>query len=235
MIYLTGDIHGDPRRVLAFAERTELRPEDAVILLGDVAANFAGGARDERVKTALSQLPCPLLCIHGNHEMRPQTLPSYREEAWMGGVCYVEERFPKLKFAKDGEIYTLEGRRCIAVGGAYSVDKPLRLEYGYGWWPDEQPSQEIRARVERTLAEREIDVVLSHTCPRRFVPRDNPPPDWLDLRTVDTGTEDWLNALEPNIRYEAWFCGHWHVDRRVGKLHFLFQTWETLEGRPCGE
>lgn len=37
------------------------------------------------------------------------------------------------------------------MGRAYSVDKTIRLMYGYGWWPDEQPSDEIKMGVERKL------------------------------------------------------------------------------------
>ena len=45
---------------------------------------------------------------------------------------------------------------------AYSVDKMFRIAYGYGWWPDEQPSEEIRQYVERQLdgCGWNIDVVL---------------------------------------------------------------------------
>ena len=77
MIYLTGDIHGDPRPVLRFAGENTLLPGDTVVLLGDVGANFYRSVRDDRVKDLLSSLPCPILCIHCNHEMRPETIPSY--------------------------------------------------------------------------------------------------------------------------------------------------------------
>lgn len=51
------------------------------------------------------------------------------------------------------------------IGGAYSVDKFYRLTHGYGCWPDEQPSQEIKVYVEKQIHEKEFDVILSYTCP----------------------------------------------------------------------
>lgn len=27
--------------------------------------------------------------------------------------------------------------------------------------------------------------------------------------------------------YLAWFCGHWHTDKRVDKMHFLFKSIEN--------
>lgn len=75
---------------------------------------------------------------------------------------WYEEAYPSVLFAKDGEIYDLEGIRHIVIGGAYSVDKFYRLFRGYGWWSDEQPSEEIKQYVEQQLKENAIDVVLSH-------------------------------------------------------------------------
>ena len=230
MVYLTGDIHGDPRRLLAFSDRIPVREEDVIVLLGDVGANYYGGKRDEQVKTWLSMLPCSVLCIHGNHEKRPQTIPTYHEELWRGGICFVEDAYPNLKFAKDGEIFDLEGKRCIAIGGAYSVDKAWRIAGHYGWWEDEQPSAEIKTRVEQQLEAHPIDVVFSHTCPYPYEPCEKFLPS-VDQSTVDTSTEHWLDHIEQRISYEAWYCGHWHVDKRIRKIHFLFQSWEVLGGQ----
>ena len=87
-------------------------------------------------------------------------------------MVYYEEEFPSILFAKDGEVYNLNGLKTIVMGGAYSIDKAYRLAYGYGWWEDEQPSDEIKKYVEEQL-EREawdVDVVLSHTTPLKYEP-----------------------------------------------------------------
>ena len=67
MVYLTGDIHGDPERVVQFCLSMKPRRTDTIILLGDVAANYTGGQRDEWVKQTLEKLKINILCIHGNH------------------------------------------------------------------------------------------------------------------------------------------------------------------------
>lgn len=64
---------------------------------------------------------------------------------------YYEEEYPSLLFAKDGEVIELDGKQAIVMGGAYSIDKMVQLMYGYGWWPDEQPSDEIKRYVESQL------------------------------------------------------------------------------------
>ena len=67
------------------------------------------------------------------------------------GIVYWEEDYPNLLFAKDGEIFDLDGKQTIVIGGAYSIDKMIRVIYGYGWWADEQPSDEIKRYVEEQL------------------------------------------------------------------------------------
>lgn len=228
MIYLTGDIHGDPWRIVNFCRMVRHGSEDVIVLLGDVGANFYGGTHDESVKAMLDMCGPKLLCVHGNHEMRPWNVPGYELKEWNGGKVWVQEDFPNLLFAKDGEIFTLEGSRCIVIGGAYSVDKPYRLAHGYGWWEDEQPSNEIKAYVESQLRSHEIDVILSHTCPYKYEPREMFL-SGVDQAGVDASTERWLDTIEESIDYRAWYCGHWHTDKRIDRMHFLFNTFETLD------
>lgn len=146
MIYYTGDIHGNPREIVQFCDRHKLTEQDTLVLLGDVGANYFLNGRDAEMKQLLTQVKPTLLCIHGNHEVRPSTLPSYQTKEWNGGTVWVEETYPRLLFAADGEIFHLEGLCHLVIGGAYSVDKFYRLDRGYGWWPDEQPSQEIKEK-----------------------------------------------------------------------------------------
>ena len=226
MVYLTGDIHGDPERVVQFCLSMKPRRTDTIILLGDVAANYTGGQRDEWVKQTLEKLKINILCIHGNHEMRPSTIESYKLKEWRGGMVWYEEAYPHLLFAKDGEIYTIEGKSYLAIGGAYSVDKFYRLERNYGWWSDEQPSEEIKRYVESQIDKvKRVDCVLSHTCPFKYEPREAFL-NFIDQSTVDDSTERWLDMIEEKLEYKLWFCGHWHIDKRIDKMHFLFKNFE---------
>ena len=140
----------------------------------------------------------------------------------------MEEEFPNLFFAKDGEVYDLEGTKAIAIGGAYSVDKWYRLQRELHWFPDEQPSDEIKARVEKKLDALgwQIDAVFTHTCPYRYIPREAFM-GCVDQSTVDNSTELWLDTIEGKLNYNAWYCGHWHIDKRIDKMHFLFESVEA--------
>lgn len=228
MIYYTGDIHGQKYEIERFCKRFNPTREDTIVILGDVGANYSRDERDAELKAALNKLKPTILCIHGNHEIRPWNIPTYKTKEWNGGTVWYEDEYPSLLFAKDGEIYDIEGIRHIAIGGAYSVDMFYRLARGYGWWADEQPSSEIMQYVEQQLKENKIDVVLSHTCPFKYEPVEVFLPG-IDQSTVDTTTEKWLEKIEETIDYIAWYCGHWHINKRIDKMHFLFHKFESSE------
>ena len=226
MVYFTGDIHGNPTGISLFCNRNHLKRDDIVILLGDVGANYYGGIRDHLTKSMFAELSPTFLCIHGNHEQRPAQIAGYHLVEWHGGHVWVQDKYPNLLFAKDGDIFTIENHRYLVIGGAYSVDKYYRLQMHWGWWPDEQPSVEIKALVEEKLATNDFDVILSHTCPQKYIPYEMFLPQ-IDQSTVDASTEIWLDSIEERVKYTAWFCGHWHTNKRIDKMHFLFDEFES--------
>lgn len=228
-VYLTGDTHGRFERIVEFCAQQEVEPENTFIILGDAGLNYYKGRKDLRAKELLSQLPVTFFCIHGNHEMRPSPELGYKLSSYHGGQVWVQPEYPNLLFAVDGEVYDFMGHSCLVIGGAYSVDKWYRLRMGYGWWPDEQPSDEIKAKVERVLEERDwkVDVVLSHTCPFRYEPTEAFLPG-LDQSTVDDSTERWLDAIERRLSYARWYCGHFHIEKKIDKLRFLFNDYALL-------
>ncbi len=230
MIYITGDIHGDPERIRRFVKSESLTERDTVIILGDAGINYWGNSKgDGYIKESLCQLGITVFCIHGNHERRPQTIETYREVVWRGGTAFAEEAYPNILFAKDGEIYDLDGKSAIAIGGAYSVDMKYRLLHGLYWFPDEQPSDEIKARVEARLESlgNRIDLVLSHTCPAKYTPTEAFLPG-LDQGSVDRSTEQWLDKIEDILTYERWYCGHWHINKSIDKIRFMLDEVDAL-------
>ena len=115
MIVLTGDTHREFERIFEFCEEYDLTRDDVLVILGDAGINYCLDESDEALKRELSRLEVTLLCVHGNHEERPSEILSYGEVEWHGGLVYAEPEYPNLLFAKDGEIYDLEGRTVMAL------------------------------------------------------------------------------------------------------------------------
>ena len=225
MIYITGDTHRDFTRILFLTYQNKTTINDIIIILGDAGINFYDKATDDTLKKQLSQEPITFFCIHGNHEKRPQTINTYKEKQFKGGTVYYEEAYPNLLFAKDGEIYNFNNKKVLVIGGAYSVDKEYRQTLGYGWWEDEQPSQEIKDRILETIKNNnnKVDIVLSHTCPYKYLPYEVFIPG-IDQSTVDQSTEKFLDDIENTLNYKKWYCGHYHTEKLVDKLEFLFES-----------
>lgn len=228
-VYVTGDVHGKFNRIWDFSKMYSTHRTDIMIILGDAAINFAGGERDEIIKRGLKNLRLQLLCVHGNHEMRPESVGDYEEMEWHGGIVYVEPALPHLLFAKDSEIYDIAMQKCVAVGGAYSVDKFARLQRGWPWFADEQPSPEIKARVEQRLAAEgcEVDFVFSHTCPLKYEPTETFIRG-IDQSAVDKSTEVWLDSIEERLTYERWYCAHYHTVKKVDRVRFLYENFRRI-------
>ncbi len=227
MIYITGDTHGEFGWIEAFCRRFGTCREDVMVILGDAGINFSGGIQDMRKKEFLVVLPITVFAIHGNHERRPQDIEGYQEKVWHGGVVYQEEEYPSLLFAKDGEVFDLDGKKAIVMGGTYSIDKMVRLMYG--WWPDEQPSEEVKKYVEIRLDGLgwKVDVVLSHTVPLKYEPVEVFMAG-VDQSKVDKSTEEWLDGIEDRLDYEKWYCGHYHTEKKVDRVEIMFENFGVV-------
>jgi len=236
-IFVTGDTHGDFDRIEKLCSRFETTKDDLIIILGDAGINYWGGSRDRKLKKRLEKMPITFFLVRGNHESRPSP-KSYNIKYIMkddySGHFLVEKDYPSLLFAMDGARYSIRGWHTIVIGGAYSVDKYYRLEQqylgrtGYRWFYDEQLSQEERDKIFNQLkSEKENGfptpkVILSHTCPFKNIPREMFLP-FIDQSTVDDSMEHWLDDVDELIPYKKWFCGHWHIDKKIDKMVFLFE------------
>ena len=138
----------------------------------------------------------------------------------------MEKEYPNILFAKDGEIFNLNGLKTVAIGGAYSIDKMIRIAYGWSWWEDEQPSEEIKQYVEQQLDKMDwkVDVVLSHTTPLKyelvevFL-------SGADQSRVDKSTEEWLDGIEDRLEYKKWYCGHYHTEKKIDRVEIMLSSW----------
>lgn len=230
MIYITGDKHADFREVFYFCYANETTLDDILIVLGDAGINYYASDKDYMLKDSLLQYPITFFCIHGNHEERPENIKTYKTKKFHNGIVYYEEDYPNILFAKDGEIYNFNNHKVLVIGGAYSVDKHFRKAYGYNWYESEQPSEKTKNRIVRVLKDldNKIDIILSHTCPYKYLPREMFL-EGIDQSTVDNSTEYFLDKIEETTDYNLWYCGHYHTDKEIDKLIFMFHKIEEFK------
>lgn len=239
-VFITGDKHGKYDTIRNFCLKWNTSKEDLLIVLGDNGINYFNNSRDTKLKHKLESLPITFFMIKGNHDMRPdpQTYDLVEaEHDLVRGKVLVEKEFPSLLFSTMYGSYQFnlfdQWINAYVIGGAYSVDKWYRLEmtkrgiYGYNWFADEQLSKEEMDAVETEIP-LNTQIVLSHTCPYQYIPRDMFLPQ-IDQSTVDDTMEHWLDTINEKVNYDKWYCGHWHTDRTVDNLRFMYNDIITLE------
>ena len=74
--FLTGDTHGDFRRIDVFCKEILTDKSDIMCILGDAGINYYLGKKDFLLKQYLKDMPITFFCVHGNHEERPFNIPT---------------------------------------------------------------------------------------------------------------------------------------------------------------
>ena len=224
-VFLTGDTHGDLSRFGVFTTNNKTTVGDLMIILGDAGLNYYLTKKDEKNKAkAASEYPMTFLCIHGNHEERPENIFTYELVDFAGGKAYRESKYPNIYFAKDGEVYDINGSKCLVLGGAYSVDKHYRLANGYNWFASEQIPDSQKAVIEGQIdnISWSVDYVFSHTCPYYTRPV-HMFMTGIDNSTVDTSMEVWLQKIADKLSFKRWYFGHFHDEWDNGKYTMLYK------------
>ena len=225
MIYITGDTHRDFSRL----DKIKFNKDDILIVLGDAGINYCLNEEDNRFKEYLKKYNVKMFCIRGNHEERPENISTYKEINMFGGKAFIEEDYPYLIFAKDGEEYNIGGKSVLVFGGAYSVDKEYRLMYGYKWFRDEQLTKEEMDIIYNRVKGKHYDVVLTHTCPYKYEPVEVFL-SGINQSKVDKSMEHFLDKIEDSIEYDKWYCGHYHTEKRIDKVEFMFESIKLFKG-----
>ena len=192
-----------------------------LIILGDVGINYYLNEQDKQLKEYLNELNIKLFCIQGNHEERPKNISTYKEVKMFGGKVFIEEDYPNLIFAKNGALYDIDNKKVLVIGGAYSVDKEFRLAYGYKWFKDEQLTEIEKEAILNKYKGEHVDIILSHTCPLKYEPTEVFMKG-IEQSKVDKSMEIFLDKVEEAIDYNKWYCGHYHTEKKIDKLEFMF-------------
>lgn len=250
--FITGDKHRNFDSVKQFCDDMCTTRSDVLIVLGDAGFNYYDDQRDDELKEEISSLNLILFCLQGNKECRPENVGTYGIKNFCGGKVYYEPKYPTILFAIDGEIYTFEGKKYMVVGGAHSVDKNKCLQRNLPYWFDETPSEETKRKVEERLSKENNKIygMLTHTCPIDYMPtevflstmqnalsRRNPNNDKSAKpfkADIDRSTEIWLGELKDKLEFEVWFCGHYHVDKKLDNIFMLYNEirplhWQEIE------
>jgi len=202
---VTGDIHMEFGQFNSFLNRK--RPE-ITFCCGDFGywprevwkskKYTANGVQRIKIKPLQPKVPegCLVFWCDGNHEDHQELRLRKTDELW-----------PGVHYMPRGSVLEIpDGRKVMFMGGAESVDKASRT-IGIDWFPDEVISH---ADVMGLDYEGDVDIVVSHTCPREF-----------DLEMVDKHEMYIRDCSRMALSYvlhkympKLWYFGHWHIHKK---------------------
>lgn len=221
-IFVTGDIHGDYFDLrYRVGKIPDASKDDLLIILGDCAFfyhhYYGDTERDYNFQELCAELPVTILAIQGNQEVPYREMPADRIKLF-GGDGF-ESR--GIYFAENGAELRINDKSFLVIGGAYSVDKDIRLLRGYAWWENEELTDTELSGIEKHVAGKKYDYVLTHACPYSNLPKEVFLPG-VDQSKILNRTEKSLDRIKGNIKYKQWYCGHFHTDKIDGDIIFLF-------------
>ncbi len=206
MLYVTGDIHADIRRLKGRAAK-QLKKGDILLVCGDFGFLWDGSPKELRLLDWLGKRPYQILFVEGTHD-NIDLLSGYPEETLYGGqVRRVSGNCCQLL---RGECYEIEGKRVFALGGGESTDMDIRVE-GETWWSRELPSAEELAHARETLASlnQQVDYIITHS----VAPTVN---KFLDREQMQTNLLlAFLNEISETVQFKRWYFGSCHLDKAI--------------------
>lgn len=216
-VYLTGDIHGDIRRLLRIDDE-QMTKEDIIIVLGDFGVVWEENSnRTLTLLELLSEKNFTTAFVDGNHENFKEIKKLESIVYWNGGYVGVLP-FGIIHLLR-GEIYNLGGKRIGVCGGANSVDKAWRKENS-SWWAEEEISEDDVKNFEANLnngdyRKNKIDIMLSHDAPANIIPVVKFYSGIND--GAISNSQKQLDKIDQMADISKWYFGHWHIDTVINE------------------
>lgn len=216
-IYVIGDIHGDYSIIDARfgdVKNNDIKEKvDVLFVAGD--AGFVNSfeneeSKNDRIKN-LNSLPFIIIVVLGNHE-NYDVIESFDECEIFNGKCYKEDGVD-VYYAKNGQIFDIDGTKIFTFNGGLSIDKEKRLEYEkqYNvkmWWPQEIKEEDFNQAFTKCFSNR-VDYIITHDVPQsiftrlvRFIPE--------RFKNQTCPLQEFFQRIYTMQNFTHWYAGHYH-------------------------
>jgi hypothetical protein len=224
-IFLTGDMHGELgyKRFSSknWSAGKLLSSNDFLIVLGDfgILWDLHESKTELYLKKWFNNKPWTTLFIDGNHE-NFERLNKLETTAFLGGKVGIVTN--SIFHLKRGEIYTINNKTFLCIGGAKSYDKHLRME-NISWWKEEELNFSEQQHVMEQLENHKytVDNILAHTLPETVTKQFG---YTLSGHSDSCSVRKFLDYIIQTTKFQNLWCGHWHDERNSGKFHVLYNN-----------
>jgi hypothetical protein len=193
------------------------------IILGDGGFLWPGNQKGDAFNfKALACRPFPVLCVIGNHEpiLGMDNMPE--TDIGIGENVYQINNNPIVAYLKRGKVYTIDGFKFLALGGALSIDRDYRIP-GRSWWEKEYWTEQEKQNLFTLLeSENTFDCVLSHTGPNR-INKKIFTSSFYSSKLINDEVARLNDQIDMRIHCREWWCGHWHEDVNYTQANRMYQ------------
>lgn len=210
---VAGDTHMDLAHCQYIVKTARMMGYDRIFILGDFGywEHMSRGFQFlNKLNTYANILNVQVYFLDGNHDKTSMILEKYGDADYRDHEGFILIR-PYIRYAPRGHRWTWDECRFAAFGGAYSVDKKLRLdeekassyEPGTLWFPEEEMSDHDMDEFLKDQVP--VDVIFAHDKPRAA----NPGPGF-DGYVLCLPNQDRLQRALVTLRPKFFYHGHLH-------------------------
>jgi predicted phosphodiesterase len=227
-ILLAGDTHGNTGHMKYLISTAKQKGCDRIFQLGDFGYwehESSGVLYLDGVQKAAERARVTVYFLDGNHDKTSLLLEKYTDTDEEGFILVR----PRVRYARRGHVWEWAGKRFIAFGGAYSVDKQYRLDIeearrkpaGTLWFPEEEMTDKDM-RDYLLAAPQTVDFIFAHDKPLMSNPGWNRK-DIKECHPNQVRLQEAVDMLKPHL----FAHGHLHyryddaIDTPHGKTQVL--------------
>ena len=204
MIFVTGDCHGDYRKLssAAFREQKEMDRQDFVIVCGDFG--YWDRSRQEETGGKVQMIRENVI-----HLMRGQMFNLQGRRFFTFGGARSHDIVDGILEPDDPEL-RVKVKRLEGAGALYRINHLT-------WWKEEMPSEQEYEEGRSCLEQNgwKCDYILSHCAPSSVQAQ-------LSCGRFDTDPLTvYLEEIKNRCEYRKWFFGHYHEDELVDDRHMV--------------
>lgn len=209
--YITGPTHGDLKKIQSFKNSN-------LIILGD--SEFFSGNDPKLLKKA-SKIETNFYCVRGGYDNIPDNVPGVIAvyDEIVQGVIYINPKYPNIKFFEDGEIYTINGKKVLVLGGGKPLDEDKMILSKKRWFPETLIPTGKREEIAEKMVGKKVDIVLSYTAPRGWK---YPGKSYVQ--------EQWLGELILKFDWDKWYFSRYEEDKNLSpNVVELYEHFEEIK------
>lgn len=223
-IGVAGDWHANTLYALDALDYFANREIKHIVHLGDFGYNFEYKKYLKPLNDLLQENGQHLWFVDGNHENQ---IELYKYKFAADQTRPLTDRITHLP---RGFRWTWSGTSMLALGGAFSIDKSVRVP-GIEWWPEEEINWD---EAERTANGGHADIMFTHDCPAGVdIPDIRRNPLGLPAHVLNQANNhrNLLRQVVDAVKPKKLYHGHYHT-KYESKLYG--DDYETdIQGLDC--